>query len=421
MNEKLNLVFFLMAIAILVLFVLLPADENAPEFENRAMEAFPQFTFPVFLSGEFSYRFESYLLDNTANRTTWLTIANIVENSYGIRRSEGATVVVFDVDDLGIGLVPDEPLEDIAYQEVDENEIVEYERVNVINRGPATPPIGVDINFNENAIFYLRFTENRELAARYAETLNAYMELLPDNARMFSLVAPIKVEFMGPRYAAVNSSQYETINFINSFLHQDIITVDAHSFLARHSDEYIFFRLDHHWTMLGAYYAYLAFAEAAGFEPITIENYNEYAIGGFVGSLAVGTRNRVILSHPDTIYFYRLDDGTEFSKDMFTIPTNVAALSYRIFLGGDRDFFYFTTSNENGRVLVVVKDSFANAMIPWLAPHYEKIVVIDPRQFTGSVSEVLAGLVDYEIDLIHINYIPATTMSELIEQIYAAR
>jgi len=236
---------------------------------------------------------------------------------------------------------------------------------------------------------------------------------------MFSLVSPVKVEFMDERYASVNSSQLGTIRYINALLDDRIIPVDAHGFLSEHKDEYIFFRTDHHWTTLGAYYAYLAFAEAAGLEPVTIDNYIENAIEGFIGSLAVGTRNRTILSHPDTVYFYTLNNGTEFSINMFTMPSDLSTLSFRIFLGGDRDYYAFNSSNKNWRTLVAVKDSFANALIPWLAPHYETIAVIDPRQFSGSVMQIMEDFDD--IDLLFINYIPATTMSDLIEQTYNAR
>ena len=333
-------------------------------------------------------------------------------------------MVAFDADDLGVGLVPLELLDpDGELHQLQGGEQAEpSEPVQVVTLGTVNPnqPFSIDNHFNDNAIFYLRYTEDPVLATRYAEVLNAFSsDLSSNNVRMFSLIAPVKVEFMGERYATANSSQRGTIDFINSLLSDEIITVDAHTILEAHSDEYIFFRTDHHWTALGAYYAYLAFAEAAGFAPITIDNYVEHAIEGFIGSLAVGTRNRTILNHPDTIYLYKLDADIQFSIDMFTIPADMSDLCYRVFLGGDRAFFYFTSSNANGRTLVVVKDSFANAMIPWLAPHYETIVVIDPRQFTGSVSQVLENRDD--VDLLFLNYIPATTMSDLIEQIYAVR
>jgi len=412
MPERMNILFSLAALAILSVFVfLLPTDEAASEFENRAMGAFPVISVESYLNGELSHGYEAFLIDNTANRTLWLTFAQIAENSYGIIR-QGAMMVEFDLDDLGIGLIPDEEL----------GEAIPFFKSNI--NVDTDKPFSVDIHYNENAVLYLRYTENRELATRYAEVLNAYMDTLPSSTRMFSLVSPVKVEFMGDRYAAVNSSQRDTIDHISALLHDDIIKVDAYGFLSDHSDEYIFFRTDHHWTALGSYYAYLAFAKAAGFEPVTIENYTENAIEGFVGSLAVGTRNSTILSSPDTIYFYSINNGTSFSINMHTIPSDLSALSYKIFLGGDRDHYSFTSSNLNGRTLVAVKDSFANAMIPWLAPHYETVIVIDPRQFTGSVIDILTGIdntADEKIDLLFLNYIPATTMTDLIEQTYNAR
>jgi len=418
MGDKVRLNIVLSSAALIVLFFfvfVLPADENASEFENRNMEQFPKLTFESYLSGEFFKRFESYLLDNTAMRTSWLTFGHIAEMSYGLRLPGGGAMVDFGGADLGIGLVPDEPEDVIPFSAFSP----ELSEVRVLTKGAVSEPFSVDVNFHEDAVFYLRYTENRELAARYAEMLNSYRAVVRDDVRMFSLISPVKVEFMGERYAAVNSSQLGTINYINELLDDGIIPVDAHSILAAHSDEYIFFRLDHHWTALGAYYAYLAFAEVAGIDPITIENYTEHAIEGFVGSLAVGTRNRTILDNPDTIYFYTIDDGTEFSIDMFVIPTEIEVLSYRVFLGGDRAIFGFNSSNLNGRTLVVVKDSFANALIPWIAPHYETIIVIDPRQFFGSVSQIIEELEN--VDLLFVNYIPATTMSDLIEQIYNAR
>jgi len=406
--HKLNIAIFLTALVVFaVLILILPSDPHAPAFENRVMESFPSVYAQNFISGEFFGGLESYLLDNAAFRTNLLTFGNIVEHSYGIRLPGGATVVDFDAKDLGYGLAP------LLYEEIDP--------AHTIIGSPVDPlqPFGVDKHFNEHAIFYLRYRENRDAATRYAEVLNAYKAELPDNVRVFSMLAPVKVEFMGARYAAVNSSQLETIQFINGLLDDRIITVDAHSILEENAHEYIFFRTDHHWTAIGAYFAYLAFAQAAGFSPITIENYSEYIIGGFLGSLAVGTRNRTILEHPDTIHFYKINDGTTFSTELFIIPVDLSAACYRIFLGGDVAINHFTSSNQNGRTLMVIKDSFANALVPWIAPHYEHIVKIDPRQFTGSVMDIIEEFEN--IDLLFVNYMPATAMPELIEQIYAAR
>jgi len=406
MSGRMNIYFSIAALAILSLFVfILPSDKNASDFENRAMSSFPRLSAESYLNGEFSHGYESFLLDNTANRTLWLSFAQAAENVYGIS-SQGAVMVEFDLADLGIGLIPEEVSGVIPFS-------------TAVGNVDTQKPFSVDINFDPNAVFYLRYTEDNELAGRYAEVLNAYADNLPENTRMFSLISPVKVEFMDKRYAAVNSSQLGTIEKINNLIHDEIITVNAHRFLSMHCDEYIFFRTDHHWTALGAYYSYLAFAEAANLEPVTVDNYVENKVEGFIGSLAVGTRNRLILNNPDTVYFYTINDGTTYSIDIYQFPSDLSNLSYRLFLGGDRDFYEFNSSNKNGRTLVVVKDSFANALIPWLAPHYETIAVIDPRQFTGSVMQVLEGFDD--IDLLFVNYIPATTMPDLIEQFFDAR
>jgi len=440
MRQKLNITLAILALVAFVIVVFaLPPDPMASEFENRAMQAFPPFSPGSVVRGEFFPDLESYLLDNTSFRTSFLTFSSIADNSFGISPSGGGMMVDFGSDDLGIGLTP---LDDILLANVP-TAVARTEAVysgayiyssaydeapppiaHDLRIGLVTPPtpFSVDRLFNDNAVFYLRYIQNTDLATRYAEVLNAHAAAIPESrgdVRLFSMLAPVKVEFMGARYSAVNSPQIETIQHVNSLLDPNFITVDAHTALAENADAYTFFRLDHHWTALGAYFAYLEFARAAGFEPIGIENYVEYAIEGFVGSLAVGTRNRTILAHPDTIYFYRLADGTTFSVDMFAIPADLADACYRIFLGGDRAFLHFTSSNANGRTLMVVKDSFANALVPWLAPHYENIVKIDPRQFTGSVQDVLAGFEN--VDLLFINYMPATTMADLIEQIYGVR
>ena len=426
LSKKLNVILAIAAMVIITTFVIfLPPDPDAEVFENRAMGLRPSFSIYSAIREDFFGRLESYLLDNTAHRTTWLTLSNVVEHSYGINFIGGAMMVDFGSEDLGIGLTP--LAEDLVMPTLPP--VVQPGETPVVAAVPAhnlqghivdlSQPFSVDRLFNDQAIFYLRYRENQVTATRYAEVLNTYAYALPEDVRIFSMLAPVKVEFMGPRYAAVNCSQLGTIQFVNNLLHDRITPVDVHSILAENAEKYIFFRLDHHWTALGAYFAYLAFAETAGLEPITIENYTEYTIDGFVGSLAVGTRNRTILSHPDTLHFHRINDGTTFSMDLFAIPVDLADACYRIFLGGDRAFIHFTSSNENGRTLAVVKDSFANALVPWLAPHYQNIVMFDPRQFTGSIVDALSEFDN--IDFLFVNYMPATTMADLIEQLYNAR
>ena len=405
---RLNIAGFLLVIVLcFAVVVILPKDPGAEAAENRSMTPWPELTSHGLTSGQFFKDIENYLLDNTAFRTRFLDFASNIELFYGLPTTGGATMVDFSSDDLGYGLTP---ILNTAQAEV-------FDQLRIGPVGERT--LGQDINFNENAVLYLRYIEDPALATRYAQVLNAHRYMARDDIRMFSMLAPVKVEFMDARYQAVNSSQRGTIDLVNSLLTTGIIPVDVHTPLYNHQDEYIFFRLDHHWTALGAYYAYQAFATAAGFSYNPLDNFIAYKIDGFVGSLAVGTRNQNILNSPDIIWFYKIDNGTLFSQSLHTIPEDLSDACYRIFLGGDHALLYFSTSNTNGRTLVIVKDSFANAFVPFAAAHYQNIVMIDPRQYVGSISPILDQFDD--IDLLFLNYMPATTMAELIEQIYNVR
>jgi hypothetical protein len=462
---------------------MLPSDPEASEFENRVMETPPQLSAENLLSGYFFDRLEKALSDSVAYRTTWLQFSSDLEQLYGIARQGAPIMVNLSADDLGMGLIPygeDEILPDyygildfsatpepisqpiyvtptpapmtllyaaeakaeltaptnvptaepepIPPQET--TEPIEEDELATPTPSPTPPPVvaavinnvnpvepfGVDIAFNENAILIGNDRTNKNVSGRYAEILNKYRSDLPDNIRIFSLLTPTLSEFLEGR-----SSEFQLYNIlhIHGLLDDRIITVNAYDYLADNKDQYLFFRTDHHWTALGAYYAYLAFAEAAGMTPITIENYTEHRIDGFLGSLGRGTQNKIIRDHPDTLYYYRLNNGTTFSRRLFHIPEDLSNLSYRVFMGGDYAILDFTSSNKNGMTLVVVKDSFANALIPWVAPNYERIIVIDPRHYDGSVVRLL---LDFgHADLMFMNYIHATAMADFVEMINNVR
>jgi hypothetical protein len=84
------------------------------------------------------------------------------------------------------------------------------------------------------------------------------------------------------------------------------------------------------------------------------------------------------------------------------MPGENGKTTYNIFMGGDVPHAAITTSVKNGRTAVIIKNSYGNAFIPWLAPHYENIVVLDPRSFTGSALDVIGQYGD--VDLIFCSY-----------------
>jgi len=431
----------------------LPSDPDASRFENRAMADAPNFSIEEFLSGRYFDDLEEYLSDSFAFRTGFLALSAKMESAYGIDIG-GAAMVSIDFADLGMGLIADPEIVyvdppvlrnpggageggagvgsagqgdpasgsghvggDPSIVDPGDDPSLAFSYGRRMNPG-ARP--GEDLFFNPNAVFYGGFYVAGAYVASYIETLNLYRGSLPDSVRVFSLLAPTVVEFLDERYRAGSADQLQTIRHIYGRLDESIIAVDAHSKISEHAqDKYLYFRTDHHWTALGAYYAYLAFAEAAGFEPIALDRYVEFAFPGFFGSFVPGTQDRTVLESPDTLYYYILDSDITFSRNLYFIPEDPLMASYMIFLGGDFPLLDFTSSNQNGKTLIVIKDSYANAIIPWLAPHYERIIVADPRLFDGSISALVRELDD--VDLVFVTTALTPSLGEFVGQISEIR
>ena len=449
MIAKCNASLFFAALALLYLFLFaLAPDPGASAYENRAMAGQPQFNAQNLFSGKYAEELEAYLSDRVAFRTGFLSFAASLERARGLDRG-GAVLVDVDLADLGAGLLPDSedgqedtqewlflpPADEAARGGQYGDEEGDTERIDsgpgIDQPAPAAAPIpaghvdpgkvfSVDVYKNPDAVLYTAFYIDAASTARYIEILNGYRREIPDSIRIFCLLAPTRVEFMDEKYKSNAAPQGESIQNIYGKLSEGFVCVDAYSPLAsRAEEEYLYFRTDHHWTALGAYYAYLAFAEAAGFAPVAIDQYVECAIPDYIGSLAVGTQSKTILESPDTLYYYQLDNGVTFSRRFFYIPEDRGKLSYRMFMGGDYPSLDYTSSNQNGKTLVVVKDSYANAFLPWISPHYERIIVLDPRQYKGSVVKLIESL--HEADLLFLNYAMSASLPALVEKIAEIR
>lgn len=130
----------------------------------------------------------------------------------------------------------------------------------------------------------------------------------PD-VRTISLVTPNGGEFYSPESLHTGEhSQKDMIDFCYGQMDSGIVTVDAYAKLRAHTDEYIYFRTDHHWTQLGAYYAYTAFCEAAGFDAVPLEQFQTGRYDTFLGSMYTFTKgypqSDVLKQHPDYLDYY---------------------------------------------------------------------------------------------------------------------
>ena len=232
----------------------------------------------------------------------------------------------------------------------------------------------------------------------YSAAVTGIASALGSSVRTFSIAVPNGAEFYTTEeYHSGVSSQVNMIDYVYDKMGSNVKTVDAYTKLAAHIDEYIYFRTDHHWTQLGAYYAYTAFCEEAGFKAEPLSKFETGEYSNFVGSmynfLADYPQAQILRNDPDTIYYYKpfvetktryYPDATlneEYPIGVISYVGDDVSNKYLCFLGGDHPVTIIRTDVTDGPVCILLKESYGNAFAPWLTSHYSKIIVIDPREF----------------------------------------
>ncbi len=242
-------------------------------------------------------------------------------------------------------------------------------------------------------------------AEDYASVINKLYDAVKDDSRVFSVVVPTGRALAGvKRQTRKYRTVEEQLTTVNESLKPGIFGVDALSTMANHVDEYLYFRTDHHWTALGAYYAYRSLAESAGFRPLSLDQLEERVQAKyFLGSIYRRKRSAAMRRHPDRVTYFVppvTHEGVRYSRQRPKRPTASPFLrenlrGYKMFLGGDHPLMVANTSVDNGKSVMLVKNSYGNPFAIFLLAHYERVVVVDYRY----QKKPLAKLIDeYEID-----------------------
>lgn len=225
----------------------------------------------------------------------------------------------------------------------------------------------------------------------YVDSLNKLRSEVDSNVNIYSMPAPLACEFYTP--SNLNDyyvSQADTFASIASRLDSGITTVDLCSVLKQHTDEDIYCRTDHHWQPLGAYYAAKTFAETARVPFDDISKYKKVTDEGFVGTLYAFYGDERLADDPEEFTYYepQTDYSTYYYDQSFDYQYEGPLLydvdvanSYIRFIGGDDSVVKVKTSVDNGRKLLVIKDSYGNAEIPFFTSSFEEIYVVDMRYF----------------------------------------
>ena len=282
--------------------------------------------------------------------------------------------------------------------EVKEEAVVEYdnieskEKVKVVN--------GVAVVGNSA---YELFTYRESSAKAYAKAVNALAKDLDGKAEVYDMVIPLSsgITFPDNLVEKIDSTnQRNAMLSIMGMMNSQVKSVDIYDALMKHRKEYIYFRTDHHWTALGAYYAYTALCEEMGIEPEKLEEYETREFEGFVGSFYNDTKNESLKKHPDVITAYLPKSeakmhvtpakGQDYDWDIiYDVSAYGASLKYSTFIASDNPFTEITNQTlTDESACIVVKESFGNAFVPFLVDHYQHVYVVDYRYWQGNLSKL---------------------------------
>ncbi|MGN1115119.1 MAG: DHHW family protein [Candidatus Ornithomonoglobus sp.] len=383
--------FMLMLIGSAVV-LMCPADTESVLAENREPQEFPAFSVSSVWSGSYMSQIDDYVNDNIGFRSRIMTLSDKIQSCFGFLPN-GMGKIISTTKDIGTGESQDSHL--VLY----DGKIMEM------------------------------FLSSPEVEEQYADALNTVRKALPDSVKMYSMLIPTQLEFSEPLYSGVQDSQRKAIETVYGRL-KNITAVDVYGRLSDASaagEDYIYFRTDHHWTMNGSYLGYAAFMEAEGRKPEPKEDYRLKELGSFQGSLYLKAKSQLPWDAYDDMFYYdtaengdfdmlmRAEDGiTEYGTQSPVFDTNNC--NYNLFFGGDQPLMEITNNGRpDGKTIVIIKDSYANALIPWLLNDYYRLVVIDPRSFGGNLLDEVDR---YDADEVAVfNYVLTTTFSDYCEML----
>ena len=257
---------------------------------------------------------------------------------------------------------------------------------------------------------------------QYTDAINQFAIKHP-NVTMTLMLAPNSIGVYTDRlpWLLPTHSQQEVNSWVANKLSSSLTFLNGFDFLLPENDKLLYYRTDHHWSTYGAYLAYKAYATEANWIPLQLDDFTISNVSSsFLGSYH--TRSLFSGLKPDNIDIFepkKLLSTTVYiadTEETFTTMYDEQALAkkdqYQYFLGGVHALMTLTTKHEEATdrsKLLVIKDSYAHSMLPFLTSHVDEIHVIDLRYYNGSISDYIEM---NEIEDVLLLYNTATIVNE---------
>ena len=332
---------FLYGIAAANLFT---KDRLFSQMENRMLAQRPKAELKTVLSGKFMEEYETYMTDQFVARDAFIRIKSLGERTLGKKINNG----VYYGEDGYLA----EQLQDLDEKQLDKN----MEALK-------------------------RFLDNTDKKVYFA-LIPGSVEINRDRFFPF-LPEPDQKEVIRELYKQTEET--------------DVVCVDMYGALWERREEALFYRTDHHWTSLGAYYGYRAFMEAKKEAAVALSDYTETVRSEtFYGTLY--SKTGAFWIAPDRITTYVEEDGIQVER--VEGKTTADGLlydesrlekkdKYSMFLGGNQPLAILRTDNRDAPKLLVIRDSYFDSMAPFLTPHYSDIYIVDFRYNRADVSQFM--------------------------------
>jgi len=397
------------------------------ELEKRELAVFPEFSLYDLKNGLWQKSVSSWFSDSEPFRDELMALSMQIKDVVRLAASEDNITFHAPEPSEVKERKNDEDEETIANREVGEyhNNLTLDENAKIANAGI------IIVGTGEKTRALMAYGGSSRGGLGYAAAANKYKEVFGGKVNVYCMVIPTAAEFYCPDKARkCTRPQWPTINNIHSHLAPDVKAVDIHTTLGEHAAEDIYLRTDHHWSSLGAYYAARKFAKVAGVPFRELTGYDKKVVRNFVGSMYGYSKDIAVKKAPeDFVYYVPRDVTYTVTYINYTINEHyqITGISkpvkgrffhhyrdghsgaYCTFMGGDTKIAQIRTSTKNGRRLIILKDSFGNAIPGFLFYSFEEIHVIDSRYFTKNM-----------IDYVHENKITDILFANNIFNAYSS-
>ena len=344
---KINGVIFLVIIFSFFIINIFKSDTTTSELENRTLKKKPKIDIDNIISGRYQTKFESYVNDQFFIRDKFIKLKSKSDS------------IVLKKENNGIYFGKDGFL---------------FEKICKLNEER------VDNNISAINTFIGKYNNNKFYFELVPTSATVYPEKLPDNA-------PI-----------VDERDCE--GKIKDKLSSNVKFVSPYDSLVKNSEQYIYYKTDHHWTTLGAYLGYVEFCSIADIEPYTLNNYECLKVTNSIyGTLFSKSLHNVKEADEINVYL-PLDqdlrkniveyvDEKEVSSTFYETSFLNKNDKYSLFFKSNHPYIKISTMAKDKGSIVIFKDSYANSFVPFLTQNYSQIYIIDARYYCDNIDDVM--------------------------------